>query len=88
MLNETSYETARCKLLQFFDITIPLSMGHFQKSYAFDGERGLTQTSDPFVRRLIGRVFFHSVIFEGSMIIFVYGSPIAQCQLHFERFAI
>jgi hypothetical protein len=57
-------------------------------SYACDGEEGLTRTVGPFVRRLMGRVCLHSVIFEGSMIIFVYMSPVAQCQLRFEMFAI
>ena len=41
VLNEAPYEAARCKLFQFFDVAIPLSMRHFQKSYAFDGERDL-----------------------------------------------
>jgi hypothetical protein len=57
-------------------------------SYACDGGEGLTRTVGPFVRQLMARAFLHSVIFEGSMIIFVYVSPVAQCQLRFETFAI
>jgi hypothetical protein len=41
VLNETPHKAARCKLLQLFDVAIPLSTWHFQTNYARDGEKSL-----------------------------------------------
>ena len=62
--------------------------GHFQTNSVSDLQGdGLTQTADPFGRRLMARAFSHVAIFRGSMITFLYVPPIVRCHLRFEPFA-